>query len=176
MTTRMACVLSLALLLGCDRDESALRKTLSAQETPTQEIVNATDTDAIWNWARRLGSRPELVIVLADREVREIDATGHIGYTVQVPGRTCVADGRIEETSNSEGEFEALILWGRTTYSDWENGMATQGVESGRRTAWSFSELLPNTGAWHFVVSNRFSEQLPKTVSVTVRVTCPGTA
>jgi hypothetical protein len=173
MTTRIACLLGLLTLLGCGGEDGALRKTLSAQDVSPALVVNAADVEAIADWARNGGLRPELVIVLADNAVREIDASGHVDLYVQVPGRVCVAEGNIEGISDGEREFEAFIFQ-RVGYSNWEQGEPAEGVESGRQVEWSFNRVIPSTGAWHFVVSNRFSDESPKTVRVSAKVTCPG--
>ena len=173
MTARIACLWALLSLLGCGSQDGVVRKTLSAQEPMSPLVVRAADFEAIANWARNGGQRPELVIVLADNEVREIGASEYIDLHVQVPGRVCVAEGRIEGMSDGEREFEAFIFQ-RVGFGNWEQGVPAEGVESGRQVDWSFNRVIPSTGAWHFVVSNRFSDTLPKTVKVSAKVTCPG--
>lgn len=174
MTTKIPCILSLMFLLGCDMDQDAPQKTLSAQEPLSPIVVGAEDMESIRSWVSNYNpSRPALVMVLADNEVREIDAAGFVDYYVQVPGRVCVAEARFEGVTGDERDFEVLIL-GRTGYSNWERGMPVEGVQSGRQVEWTFNQVLPSTGAWHFVVSNRFSSDSSKTVRVSAKVTCPG--
>lgn len=117
---------------------------------------------------------PPAVLPILDTGALHVPAgTSHsVSFSVD-DERPCVLTGHVLGIAGGRRDVEVYVL-DQDGVINWSNGTATRAVfRSGRMAAVSLEVRLPGPGAYHLLLSNRFSVVTDKTIQVEdARVTC----